>query len=169
MFPSLILVCLLVSVFVLASSDDFEEEFEFEQDPIDSRLDTVTHIPEPEQQDPADENVQKYYYVEDNRPIHQKYGLEIGASIILAAFILNFYRGRVANEKIARNWYQIFLTFRIKQYYMLFKGQFAKAQLDESGLIFKEYEHVFKYYGTGRRYCQGLLFSLRVDFCFSLF
>ncbi|GBG69894.1 hypothetical protein CBR_g4722 [Chara braunii] len=117
------------------------------------------------------------------------YVMEIGVVIFLIAYVINFFFGRKANERIAVAWAEQFAgrgSIIEKNFSLIGVGSSLPALSGENGgvvgevgeggggvgggggngggedeaLMLKEGQNVFKFYASGRRFCEGLLATL---------
>ena len=79
--------------------------------------------------------------------------MEIGSSIFLVAFAVNYMIGRKTNEKVASTFAR---TFRD-----LFSSEFSVVGTNGAVLV-KESQHTFRLNATGRAYVQGIQVNLRL-------
>lgn len=90
----------------------------------------------------------------------KKYTIEIVSVTFLIIFAINYFTGRRENEKLALAWAS---KFAIKD--SIFDRNFSLLGIgegDDSPLLLKEGQTVFKFYASGRRYCQGLLATMEM-------
>ncbi|KAF2319928.1 hypothetical protein GH714_020606 [Hevea brasiliensis] len=90
----------------------------------------------------------------------QSYTVEIVCVSFLIMFIINYFTGKRENENLALSWAAKFATkdsIFEKNYSLLGVGEG-----DDSPLLLKEGQNVFKFYASGRRYCQGLLATMEL-------
>lgn len=90
----------------------------------------------------------------------KKYTIEIVSVTFLIIFAINYFTGRRENEKLALAWAS---KFAIKD--SIFDRNFSLLGIgegDDSPLLLKEGQTVFKFYASGRRYCQGLLATMEL-------
>ncbi|KAJ7543339.1 hypothetical protein O6H91_09G033800 [Diphasiastrum complanatum] len=88
----------------------------------------------------------------------QSYYVEAFSVLFIVAFALNYYFGRKENEKIALAWAAQFASkgsILEKNFSLLGTGEG-----EDAALLMKEGQNVFKFYASGRRYCQGLLATM---------
>ncbi|XP_057976536.1 uncharacterized protein At5g49945-like [Malania oleifera] len=88
------------------------------------------------------------------------YTLEIVCVSFLIMFIINFFTGKKENENIALAWAAKFATKD-----SIFEKNFSflgVGKEEDSPLLLKEGQNVFKFYASGRRYCQGLLATMEL-------
>ncbi|XP_020582817.1 uncharacterized protein At5g49945 [Phalaenopsis equestris] len=84
------------------------------------------------------------------------YTIEIVCISFLIAFAVNFFIGKRQNELIALCWASQFATkdsIFVKNFSLLGTGDGK----EDAPLLLKEGQDVFKFYASGRRFCQGLL------------
>lgn len=75
-------------------------------------------------------------------------------------FAINYFTGRRENENLALAWAAQFATKN-----SIFEKNFSLLGVgegDDSPLLLKEGQNVFKFYASGRRYCQGLLATMEL-------
>lgn len=80
--------------------------------------------------------------------------MEIVCISFLVMFGINFFTGKRENENIALAWATKFATKD-----SIFEKNFSLLGVgegDDSPLLLKEGQNVFKFYASGRRYCQGM-------------
>ncbi|KAJ8572631.1 hypothetical protein K7X08_009142 [Anisodus acutangulus] len=88
------------------------------------------------------------------------YTVEIVCVSFLIMFVINYFTGKKENENLALAWASKFATkdsILDKNFSLLGVGE-----NDDSPLLLKEGQHVFKFYASGRRYCQGLLATMEL-------
>lgn len=88
------------------------------------------------------------------------YKVEIVCVTFLIMFIINYFMGRRENENLALAWATKFATkdsIVDKNFSLLGVGEG-----DDSHLLLKEGQNVFKFYASGRRYCSGLLATMEL-------
>ncbi|KAH9307670.1 hypothetical protein KI387_035581, partial [Taxus chinensis] len=91
----------------------------------------------------------------------QSYYIEFFCVTFLIAFAVNFFLGRRENEAIALAWAAQFATkdgIFEKNFSLLGTGDG-----NDTPLLLKEGQNVFKFYASGRRYCQGLLATMELQ------
>lgn len=86
-------------------------------------------------------------------PLAYNYIVEIGSTLFLVAFALNYMIGRKTNEKIASTFAR---TFR-----ELFSSEFSVVGTNGAVLV-KESQHTFRLNATGRSHVQGIQVNLRL-------
>ncbi|KAL3538515.1 hypothetical protein ACH5RR_001881 [Cinchona calisaya] len=90
----------------------------------------------------------------------KSFTVEIVCGSFLVLFIINYFIGKNENENIALNW-----VVRFASKDSIFDKNFSLlgiGETDESPLLLKEGQNVFKFYATGRRFCQGMLATLEL-------
>ncbi|TMW93923.1 hypothetical protein EJD97_010982 [Solanum chilense] len=88
------------------------------------------------------------------------YTVEIVCVSFLIMFVINYFTGKKENEKLALAWASKFATkdsIFDKNFSLLGVGE-----TDDSPLLLKEGQNVFKFYASGRRFCQGLLATMEL-------
>lgn len=78
----------------------------------------------------------------------------------LIMFVINYFTGKRENENLALSWASKFATKD-----SIFEKNFSLLGVgegDDSPLLLKEGQNVFKFYASGRRYCQGLLATMEL-------
>ncbi|XP_052192708.1 uncharacterized protein At5g49945 [Diospyros lotus] len=93
----------------------------------------------------------------------RSYVIEILCGSFLIMFVINFFTGRKQNENIALAWVSKFATkgsIFEKNFSLLGVGD---GKNEDSPLLLKEGQNVFKFYASGRRFCQGLLATLELQ------
>lgn len=90
----------------------------------------------------------------------KSFTVEIICGVFLIAFMINYFIGKRENENIALAWAAKFATKG-----SIFEKNFSLLGIGEgegSPLLLKEGQNVFKFYASGRRYCQGLLATMEL-------
>ncbi|KAJ9561418.1 hypothetical protein OSB04_006578 [Centaurea solstitialis] len=90
----------------------------------------------------------------------RSYSIEITCVLFLILFTVNYFIGRKENETLALAWAAKFAskdTIFDKNFSLLGVGEG-----DDSPLLLKEGQNVFKFYASGRRFCQGLLATMEL-------
>ncbi|CAN1305664.1 Uncharacterized protein At5g49945 [Linum perenne] len=75
-------------------------------------------------------------------------------------FVINYFTGKRENENIALAWAAKFATKD-----SIFEKNFSLLGVgegDDSPLLLKEGQNVFKFYASGRRFCQGMLATMEL-------
>lgn len=91
---------------------------------------------------------------------NKSFTVEIICGVFLIAFMINYFIGKHENENIALAWAAKFATKG-----SIFEKNFSLLGIGEgedSPLLLKEGQNVFKFYASGRRYCQGLLATMEL-------
>ncbi|MBA0698279.1 hypothetical protein Goari_021776 [Gossypium aridum] len=91
---------------------------------------------------------------------NKSFTVEIICGVFLIAFMINYFIGKRENENIALAWAAKFATKG-----SIFEKNFSLLGIGEgedSPLLLKEGQNVFKFYASGRRYCQGLLATMEL-------
>ncbi|XVF00584.1 hypothetical protein REPUB_Repub04eG0013000 [Reevesia pubescens] len=90
----------------------------------------------------------------------KSFTVEIICGSFLIVFIINYFTGKRENENLALAWAAKFATKG-----SIFEKNFSLLGVGEgedSPLLLKEGQNVFKFYASGRRYCQGLLATMEL-------
>ncbi|CAL9150313.1 unnamed protein product [Musa hybrid cultivar] len=90
----------------------------------------------------------------------RSYFLEIVCVTFLICFAFNYFHGKRRNEAIALAWAA---KFAVKD--SIFDKNFSllgTGDGNDTPLLLKEGQDVFKFYATGRRYCQGMLATMEL-------
>ncbi|KAI9121752.1 hypothetical protein K1719_007142 [Acacia pycnantha] len=91
----------------------------------------------------------------------RSFTIEIVCGSFLIMFAINYFTGKRENENIALAWAAQFATKN-----SIFEKNFSLLGIGEGGddapLLLKEGQTVFKFYASGRRYCQGLLATMEL-------
>ncbi|GAB2283654.1 hypothetical protein Dimus_018156 [Dionaea muscipula] len=90
----------------------------------------------------------------------RSYMVEVVCVSFLIAFLINYFTGKKENENLALAWAAKFATRDT-----VFEKNFSLLGVGEgedSPLLLKEGQNVFKFYASGRRYCQGLLATMEL-------
>ncbi|KAL5856905.1 hypothetical protein ACOSQ3_004363 [Xanthoceras sorbifolium] len=96
-------------------------------------------------------------------PVQKKpssYLVEIVSVTFLIMFLINYFTGKRENENLALAWAAKFATKD-----SIFEKNFSLLGVgegDDSPLLLKEGQNVFKFYASGRRYCSGLLATMEL-------
>ncbi|KAL7205789.1 hypothetical protein ACSBR2_018664 [Camellia fascicularis] len=93
----------------------------------------------------------------------QSFVVEIVCGSFLIMFGINFFTGKRENENIALAWVT---KFAVKD--SIFEKNFSllgvgDSKDEDSPLLLKEGQNVFKFYASGRRFCQGLLATMELQ------
>lgn len=92
--------------------------------------------------------------------IARRYAIEVACGAFLIAFTINYFTGKRENENIALAWVT---RFAVRD--SIFDKNFSLVGVgkdEDSPLLLKEGQNVFKFYASGRRFCQGLLATLEL-------
>ncbi|GMH14998.1 hypothetical protein Nepgr_016839 [Nepenthes gracilis] len=90
----------------------------------------------------------------------KSYTVEVVCISFLIAFVINYFTGKRENENLALAWAAKFATKD-----SIFEKNFSLLGVGDgvdSPLLLKEGQNVFKFYASGRRYCQGLLATMEL-------
>ncbi|KAK3028243.1 hypothetical protein RJ639_037577 [Escallonia herrerae] len=93
--------------------------------------------------------------------VRKSYTLEIACVSFLIMFAINYFTGKKENENLALAWAA---KFAVKD--SIFEKNFSLLGVgdgDDSPLLLKEGQNVFKFYASGRRFCQGLLATMELQ------
>ncbi|ESW20549.1 hypothetical protein PHAVU_006G218500 [Phaseolus vulgaris] len=133
---------------------DFWDDDEFEGVPVEHSA------PEPPSDPKSPENVT----ASQTPPIPnapRSFTVEILCGSFLVMFAINYFTGKRENENIALSWAA---QFAAKD--SIFEKNFSLLGIGDGGddapLLLKEGQTTFKFYASGRRYCQGLLATLEL-------
>ncbi|GJM88678.1 hypothetical protein PR202_ga04769 [Eleusine coracana subsp. coracana] len=88
------------------------------------------------------------------------FSIEIACVSFLICFVLNYFTGKKQNEAIALAWASKFATrdsIFDKNFSLLGTGDGK-----DTPLLLKEGQDVFKFYASGRRFCQGMLATMEM-------
>lgn len=91
----------------------------------------------------------------------KSYTIEIICASFLITFTVNYFTGRKENENLALAWATKFATKDA-----IFEKNFSLLGVgdgEDSPLLLKEGQNVFKFYASGRRFCQGLLATIELQ------
>lgn len=90
----------------------------------------------------------------------RSYTVEIVCGVFFIAFVVNYFIGKRENENIALAWVT---KFAVRG--SIFDKNFSLVGVgkdEDSPLLLKEGQNVFKFYASGRRFCQGLVATLEL-------
>ncbi|XP_047315067.1 uncharacterized protein At5g49945-like [Impatiens glandulifera] len=142
-----------------SSSDFYWDEDEFEglpeeqpQESIKAAEDVVTDDSSSDSKDTLKSSKSRF---------PQSYAVEIVCGSFLIMFVINYFTGKKENEHIALAWAA---KFAGKD--SIFEKNFSLMGVgegDDSPLLLKEGQTVFKFYASGRRFCQGLLATMELQ------
>ncbi|KAK9676412.1 hypothetical protein RND81_11G075100 [Saponaria officinalis] len=144
---------------------DYWDEDEFEGLPIeitDLPPKTPNHAAADAEVDAGDKPAVEVAEAEPQtlNSIVAKYTIEIICVSFLVIFLINYFTGKKENENLALAWAAKFATKDA-----IFEKNFSLLGVgegDDSPLLLKEGQNVFKFYASGRRYCQGLLATMEL-------
>ncbi|KAK9135160.1 hypothetical protein Syun_014490 [Stephania yunnanensis] len=91
----------------------------------------------------------------------RSYTIEIVCVSFLVAFTINYFTGKRENENVALAWAAKFATKDT-----IFEKNFSllgTGDGKDTPLLLKEGQNVFKFYASGRRFCQGLLATMELQ------
>ncbi|THG00935.1 hypothetical protein TEA_001338 [Camellia sinensis var. sinensis] len=143
------------------TSFEYWDEDEFEGLPVEQTLETPksTENVTPVGSDSDSESKL------DQKPVKakQSFVVEIVCGSFLIMFGINFFTGKRENENIALAWVT---KFAVKD--SIFEKNFSllgvgDSKDEDSPLLLKEGQNVFKFYASGRRFCQGLLATMELQ------
>ncbi|KAJ7968006.1 DUF1682 family protein [Quillaja saponaria] len=136
---------------------EFWDEDEFEGLPIEQPAPETPK--ETENATPVDVNSDSKPKIETVKA-PRSYTIEIVCGTFLITFVINYFTGKRENENLALAWAAKFATKD-----SIFEKNFSLLGVgegDDSPLLLKEGQNVFKFYASGRRYCQGLLATMEL-------
>ncbi|PNY10211.1 hypothetical protein L195_g006781 [Trifolium pratense] len=138
---------------------DFWDDDEFEGLPTDEQHPDL-HVPitDPKSTDNTNTTSSQDQNV---KPQPRSFTVEILCGSFLIMFAINYFTGKKENENIALSWAS---QFAAKD--SIFEKNFSLLGIGDGGddtpLLLKEGQTTFKFYASGRRYCQGLLATLEL-------
>ncbi|XP_042385608.1 uncharacterized protein At5g49945-like [Zingiber officinale] len=135
------------------TSDAWDED-EFEGIPVSVPPPDLTAAPEGELPSPSVPSPSP------PPPSIRSYTTEIVCVSFLICFLINYFTGKRENETIALAWATKFATKD-----SIFEKNFSllgTGDGKDSALLLKEGQDVFKFYASGRRYCQSLLATMEM-------
>ncbi|XP_004299996.1 PREDICTED: uncharacterized protein At5g49945-like [Fragaria vesca subsp. vesca] len=136
-----------------AGSFEYWDEDEFEGLPQDQPPVVAT-------EENADPKPSKTEAAPEGSSSSRSYTVEIACGGFLIVFVVNYFTGKRVNENIALAWAAKFATKDT-----IFDKNFSLLGVgdgDDSPLLLKEGQNVFKFYASGRRCCQGLLATMEL-------
>lgn len=146
------------------TSFDYWDEDEFEGVPIQHHPPEThrTSIPEDA---PSDQTAAENKTTEESKNVAvskkpSSYKIEIACVTFLIMLVINYFTGKRENENLALAWAAKFATKD-----SIFEKNFSLLGVgegDDSPLLLKEGQNVFKFYASGRRYCSGLLATMEL-------
>ncbi|CAH9058711.1 unnamed protein product [Cuscuta europaea] len=144
-----------------STSFDYWDEDEFEGIPQN------LHSESPSETSPSSDSDPNLKVVtEAEAPVNKSpkslssYTVEAVCVSFLVVFVINYFTGKRENENIALAWATKFATKD-----SIFEKNFSLlgvGETEDSPLLLKEGQNVFKFYASGRRYCQGLLATMEL-------
>ncbi|KAL2964378.1 hypothetical protein AAZX31_16G003100 [Glycine max] len=135
---------------------DFWDDDEFEGVPVEHSS------PEPPSDPKSPENATTTQTPPTPNP-PRSFSVEIICGSFLIMFAINYFSGKRENENIALSWAAQFAakdSIFEKNFSLLGIGDGVDEE--EAPLLLKEGQTTFKFYASGRRYCQGLLATLEL-------
>ncbi|XP_028792330.1 uncharacterized protein At5g49945-like [Neltuma alba] len=139
---------------------EFWDEDEFEGLPVEQPTPEIPNTSEDSK--PADNSSDPKASAKsgDVKGSHS-FTIEIVCGSFLIMFAINYFTGKRENENIALAWAAQFATKD-----SIFEKNFSLLGIggggDEAPLLLKEGQTAFKFYASGRRYCQGLLATMEL-------
>ncbi|KAL7002075.1 hypothetical protein U1Q18_003226 [Sarracenia purpurea var. burkii] len=141
-----------------ATSFEFWDEDEFEGLPVEHPSETPKSV-DPET---GSDSESKASLEPKAANVPRSFMVEIVCGSFLIMFIINFFTGKRENENIALAWAA---KFAAKD--SIFEKNFSLLGVgdgkDDSPLLLKEGQNVFRFYASGRRFCQGLLATMELQ------
>ncbi|KAK6915928.1 PAT complex subunit CCDC47 [Dillenia turbinata] len=139
---------------------DFWDEDEFEGMPIEQQPVSDSDPNLTQSTTAQSSESEKKTTTNTNSKVSGSYTVEILCVSFLISFIINFFTGKKQNENIALAWAAKFATKD-----SIFEKNFSLLGVgegDDSPLLLKEGQNVFKFYASGRRFCSGLLATMEL-------
>ncbi|KQK06074.1 uncharacterized protein At5g49945 [Brachypodium distachyon] len=143
---------------------DFWDEDEFEGIPVpEGAISDESSTPaDASPSDPSSEDAAEALPAPPRRPAEliRAFSIEIACVSFLICFLLNYFTGKRQNEAIALAWATKFATrdsIFDKNFSLLGTGDGK-----DTPLLLKEGQDVFKFYASGRRFCQGMLATMEM-------
>ncbi|KAL5202427.1 hypothetical protein ABZP36_013379 [Zizania latifolia] len=143
---------------------DLWDEDEFEGIPVPETIsfDESSTPAEAAPSDPTADAAAEAAPAPPRRPAEllRAYSIEIACVSFLICFVLNYFTGKKQNEAIALAWATKFATRNSifdKNFSLLGTGDGK-----DTPLLLKEGQDVFKFYASGRRFCQGMLATMEM-------
>lgn len=137
---------------------DFWDDDEFEGLPTQPHPDFQVPTTDPKSTDNTNTTASDNQNV---KPQPRSFTVEILCGSFLIMFALNYFTGKKDNENIALSWAS---QFAAKD--SIFEKNFSLLGIGDGGddtpLLLKEGQTTFKFYASGRRYCQGLLATMEL-------
>lgn len=142
-----------------ATTFDFWDDDEFEGLPVEQHPDLHVPITDPKSTDNTNDTTSSHD--QNVKPLPRSFTVEIICGSFLIIFAINYFTGKKENEHIALSWAT---HFAAKD--SIFDKNFSLLGIGDGGddapLLLKEGQTTFKFYASGRRYCQGLLATLEL-------
>ncbi|KAK1434440.1 hypothetical protein QVD17_00182 [Tagetes erecta] len=147
------------------SSFDYWDEDEFEGFPTEITPPEVTKQSEQTTTPPESASTEPDETSKVSEPTSltkriRSYTVEIACVSFLIMFAINYFTGKKENETLALAWAATFATKDT-----IFDKNFSLLGVvegDNSPLLLKEGQNVFKFYASGRRFCQELLATMEL-------
>jgi len=137
---------------------DFWDDDEFEGLPTQPHPDFQVPTTDPQSTDNTNTTASDN---QNFKPQPRSFTVEIFCGSFLIMFALNYFTGKKENENIALSWAS---QFAAKD--SIFEKNFSLLGIGDGGddtpLLLKEGQTTFKFYASGRRYCQGLLATMEL-------
>ncbi|KAE8698823.1 hypothetical protein F3Y22_tig00110597pilonHSYRG00911 [Hibiscus syriacus] len=140
------------------TSFEYWDEDEFEGLPVEQP--PPEPIKDTENATPKDLDPKTTSKSQDATVSKKSFTVEIVCGSFLIVFAINYFTGKRENENLALAWAAKFATKG-----SIFEKNFSLLGVGEgedSPLLLKEGQTVFKFYASGRRYCQGLLATMEL-------
>jgi hypothetical protein len=148
----------------LTPAFDLWDEDEFEGIPVPEAVssDEFTSASEASPSDPSAETAAEAAPAapRTRAELLRAFSIEIACVSFLICFALNYFTGKKQNEAIALSWAAKFATrdsIFDKNFSLLGTGGGK-----DTPLLLKEGQDVFKFYASGRRFCQGMLATMEM-------
>ncbi|KAK7302361.1 hypothetical protein RJT34_13248 [Clitoria ternatea] len=139
---------------------DFWDDDEFEGIPIEHPPPSAADPKSPDNSSDS-ASPQNPQIPNPNPKTPRSFTVEILCGSFLIMFAINYFTGKRENENIALSWAA---QFAAKD--SIFEKNFSLLGIGDGGddtpLLLKEGQTTFKFYASGRRYCQGLLATLEL-------
>lgn len=144
-----------------ATTFDFWDDDEFEGLPTEQHPDIDLPNTDPKSLDSTNNNNTTDPISSPLNRNRQSFTIEIFCVSFLVMFAINYFTGKRENENIALSWAAQFAGKG-----SIFEKNFSLLGIGDGGddapLLLKEGQTTFKFYASGRRYCQGLLATLEL-------
>ncbi|KAG8368831.1 hypothetical protein BUALT_Bualt15G0087700 [Buddleja alternifolia] len=145
------------------SSFDYWDEDEFEGIPQDSDSPPIPESVVSDSESDLDSRGQDLAKEPEEMTVAKRlksYSVEIVCVSFLIMFTVNYFTGKRENENVALAWASMFANKG-----SIFEKNFSLlgvGETDDSPLLLKEGQNVFKFYASGRRFCSGLLATMEL-------